>query len=681
MAKPPKYGIIARDLTGERKLNDLNNLLHKQNQELQQTFELLKESEEKFRAAFRTSPDSINLNRLSDGLFVEINEGFTQLTGYTWADVRGKTSSEINIWYDPEDRERLIGELRNKGMAVNLEAKFRLKNGDVRSGLMSASVFRFRNEDLILSVTRNISDIVEARASLRESEARFRQLAENIDDIFWLSENDVILYVNSAIERKFGYTRKDFMEKIPGMTAMIFPDDRLVFDELMEFSKTTTGDHIARQLRVLDSAGNIHWVWVRLFPIFDKSNNPFRIVGIASDVTFQKEIESELRTAKEKAQESDQLKSAFLANLSHEIRTPMNGIIGFSGLLAKEVPDKPSFHQYIEIINKCNEQLLRIIDDLVDISKIEAKQMRLNEQECNLDILMEELAVIYAQELLNTNKQDVQLQKDIDVNNPDEFIIADEFRLRQVMMNLLNNAVKFTHKGRIRFGFIRIQPDWIRFFVEDTGIGIPEIQLETIFKPFHQIESKGTKPYGGTGLGLSISKGLVRLMGGNLWVDSRPGEGSSFYFEIPYKRYGNDSKHLKKQKAGQKHHNFEGKTVLVVEDDDNNYAFLHEILSFTGITTIRAKDGREAIEKTVSAHPDLIIMDIRLPFLNGLEATKRIREKGIKTPVIAQTAYAMSEDKEKCLAAGCDDYISKPLHKELLLKKIAYNLHKKEIFP
>jgi two-component system sensor histidine kinase/response regulator len=358
----------------------------------------------------------------------------------------------------------------------------------------------------------------------------------------------------------------------------------------------------------------------------------------------------------------------------------MNGIIGFSGLLAREVPNKPVFNQYIDIINNCNEQLLHIIDDLVDISKIEANQMRLNEQECNLRVLMDELAVIYSQELIKAGRTAVKIQQDNDDDPDIEVIITDEFRLRQVLMNLLNNAVKFTHKGKIKFGFNRTSDDRIRFFVEDTGIGIDENQQETIFKPFHQVENSRSKSYGGTGLGLSISKGLVRLMGGNLWVKSKHTEGSSFYFDIPYKPAGSTSKNLKKPKTNDKQHNFKGKTILVVEDDDNNYAFLHEILTHTGIESIRATDGDDAVKKAGTVNPDLIIMDIRLPVFNGLEATKRIRKSGIKVPVIAQTAYAMSEDKEKCLSAGCNDYISKPIHKELLLKKIAYYLHKKEIF-
>jgi PAS domain S-box-containing protein len=658
-----------------QELSDLNKLLQQQNDQLKQTYTLLQESEEKFRAAFKTSPDSINLNRLHDGMYIEINEGFTRLTGYSWEDVKGKTSADINIWCDQADRQKMISAIRESGKAINIRAQFRLKNGSIRTGLMSASLFRFRNEDYILSVTRDIEELVEARAYIRESDERFRQLAENIDDVFWLTEKDRLLYVNAAVERKFGYDSNTFKTDISRLAKIVFHEDIPIYEELIGVKNKKDANPIARQLRIYDSNGDIHWIWVRLFPVHDVHQNIYRIAGIASDITLQKEIESELRAAKEKAQESDQLKSAFLANLSHEIRTPMNGIMGFSGLLAREAGDNPSLQHYIEIISKCNDQLLRIIDDLIDISKIEANQMQLNERECNVAELTDELFLMYTQELVRMDKKDVQLIKFYDSSDAEKVILTDEFRLRQVLMNLLNNAIKFTLKGHIRFGFEKGISDRIRFFVEDTGIGIPEKQIESIFKPFRRIDSSSTKSYGGTGLGLSISRGLVKLMGGDMWVESQPDKGSTFWFGIPYRLPKSTSKDSKKSGAREENLQFQGKTLLIVEDDDMNYAFLQEILDSTRMNIVRAIDGKEAVEKAEQMQPELIIMDIRLPVMNGLDATRKIREMGIKVPIIAQTAYAMSEDKEVCLAAGCNDYVSKPIHKELLLKKIAYHLH------
>jgi PAS domain S-box-containing protein len=671
--------IIARDELALKnsKLSELNKLLQEQNNQLRETYRHLRESEEKFRASFKTSPDSVNLNRLSDGLFIEINEGFTQLTGYTWDDVKDKTSTEINLWHDPMDRQRMVDQLKEYGKASNIEALFRLKDGSVRTGLMSASIFTFGDDVYILSVTRDIEEIVQARASLKASEVKFRQLAENIDDVFWIMENNQMIYINSAVERKFFFNREEFMNNRALIESSIHPDDFAEFEKLAQVKYKKDGIPVSVHIRIFDYHRKIHWVWVRVFPIL-LNNELYRTAGIASDITFQKEIEEELRAAKEKAQESDQLKSAFLANLSHEIRTPMNGIIGFSGLLTRNAGnDTPINEHYIEIINKCNEQLLHIIDDLVDISKIEANQMQLNEQECNITSLIEDLFLIYQRELEKEQKKDVRLIKS--VQSTEDIVVVDEFRLRQIMMNLLNNAVKFTSSGSITFGYEKESGNEICFFVEDTGIGIEKDQIESLFKPFRQIDYTGTKAFNGAGLGLSICKGLVKIMGGRIGVTSSPLKGSNFFFTIPFRSTGFSEMQTPKNQRGDDHYEFTGKKVLIVEDDDMNFAFLEEILTSTGMQILRASDGIEAVDTTLRENPDLIIMDIRLPLMNGLDATQKIREKGIKIPIIAQTAYAMSEDKQICLAAGCNDYISKPIHKDLFLKKVTYHLHKNSI--
>jgi PAS domain S-box-containing protein len=229
-----------------QKLVLLNELLQRQNDQIKNTYKLLQESEEKFRAAFKTSPDSVNINKLSDGLYFEINEGFTQLTGYTWEDVKDKSSTDINIWYAPADRKRLVDSIKSSGKVTNLEARFRLKNGEVRTGLMSASLFKFRDEVYVLSVTRDIEEIVRARASIRESDERFRQLAENIDDVFWLTEGEKVLYLNSAVERKFGFSRKAIIDNVRSLGKLIYVEDLHLYDQLVEMKNLSKADTIAR---------------------------------------------------------------------------------------------------------------------------------------------------------------------------------------------------------------------------------------------------------------------------------------------------------------------------------------------------------------------------------------------------------------------------------------------------
>jgi PAS domain S-box-containing protein len=655
-----------------QKLVELNALLQKQNDQLIQTFTLLQESEEKFRAAFKTSPDSVNINRLQDGTYFEINEGFTQLTGFTWDDVRGRSSTDINIWYDPHDRIKLVEAIQSTGKAINMEAKFRLKSGEIRTGLMSATLFKYRGESYVMSVTRDIEEIVRARALVRESEQRFIQFAENIDDVFWLSEGDRVLYLNSALERTFGFDRTSLMHNINSIGKMVHPEDLPVYDELTGIRRTGRTEPMYRQLRIIDPTGKVRWVWARLFPILDDNNKLYRIAGIVTDITLLKEIEQELRAAKESAQESDHLKSAFLANLSHEIRTPMNAILGFSRLLFRNDADPEVREQYLDIISSSSDHLLHIIEDLVDISKIESNQMHIVKQECKLNAMLDDLYFLFSQQLRQADKTAVRFFKHYEFPDDGCSIITDEFRLRQVLINLLGNAVKFTDSGHIRFGYTLSARDSLRFFVEDTGIGISEEQTRVIFEPFRQADNKSTREYGGAGLGLTISRGLVKLLGGTLGLESKPGAGSTFYFTLPYQPVSADVESVEFSVVQERGFHWDNRTILIVEDDEMNFRFLEEVLYPSGVRIKQVTNGVDAVEEATRQHFDLIIMDIRLPVMNGLDATRKIRETGNKVFIIAQTAYAMEEDKKACLEAGCNDYLSKPVTREAILKMIAY---------
>jgi PAS domain S-box-containing protein len=510
----------------------------------------------------------------------------------------------------------------------------------------------------------------ELLSLLHENEEKFEQLADHIDDTFFLIEKGKLLYINPAVEKVFGLDRNAIIKNPRLFRNLIYPQDLPDFERLVMILLNKGGSSASRQIRVLNPYRKLHWIWIRLFPIPGKNKKANRVAGIVSDITAQKEIEDELRNAKEKAQESDRLKTALLANLSHEIRTPMNGIIGFSGLLAKNVPDIPVNRQYIDIINRSNDQLLHIIDDLVDISKIESNQLRLDIHAFDLAELMEKIFILYTRELTRSGKTGIELTKDYKPGIYEGYILADELRLKQVLMNLLNNALKFTHSGHIRFGATLEDKTSLKFFVEDTGIGIAPELKEVIFEPFRQADIKPAREYGGTGLGLSISKGLVKLMGGKIGLESTPDQGSVFYFSVPYI----PAKTIPKtqQVPDVNFLKIQGKSVLIVEDDDSNFYFLKEVLSQAGMKTIRASDGHEAVEYTGQHSPELIVMDIGLPSMNGLEATKKIRESGNKVPIIAQTAYVITENKSVCLNAGCNDYISKPIDKDLLLKKIIH---------
>ncbi len=387
---------------------------------------------------------------------------------------------------------------------------------------------------------------------------------------------------------------------------------------------------------------------------------------LQQEINEHKKTEVELLNAKIKAEESDKLKTAFLANISHEIRTPMNGIIGFASLLVDKSVGEDSRMSYVEIINNSCNQLLSIINDIVDISRIESGQISLSETAFSLNSLIDELQMFFQP---FAEKKGLKLYSNKTLNDIDCEIVSDHSKLRQVLNNLLINAIKFTKYGEIKFGY-RLINNYVEFYVSDTGIGIkPEFQ-EIIFERFRQAEQSDTNVYGGTGLGLSISKAFVELHGGKIWLKSQSGKGSDFYFTIVYKPKGN-SYNLEGNGTVELT-NLTGKKILVVDDEDSNFQYLNELLVNSGAIVIHAENGLKAIEVCKKTEDiDLILMDIKMPEMNGLEAARIIkRDIDNKIPIIVQTAYAYPEDRKKAMEYKCDDYITKPLNRDELFKMI-----------
>jgi len=358
--------------------------------------------------------------------------------------------------------------------------------------------------------------------------------------------------------------------------------------------------------------------------------------------------------------------------MSHEIRTPMNAIMGFSSLLADQYNNKPKLEQYSEIISRRCSDLLDIINDILDIAKIESGQLTVNNEEYDLNLLFIELLSFFKENQYWIGKQNLTFNLYPLLNKDAKLIVTDSVKLKQIFINLIGNAFKFTECGKIE-GACKVENNMLIFNISDTGIGIPSDKKDFIFERFSQIYQSKDKLYGGTGLGLSIVKGLVSLLGGDIWLESELGKGTTFYFSIPYITAASVKKvqDLPDQKDD---FNFDGIKLLIVEDDIYNLEYLNEILDVYGFEIFNAENGKKAVKIALEQELDIVLMDIRLPDFDGYETTRQIKDQKPNLKIIAQTAFAAYDDRARALKNGFDDYISKPVHQELLIELIKKNL-------
>ena len=378
---------------------------------------------------------------------------------------------------------------------------------------------------------------------------------------------------------------------------------------------------------------------------------------------YRQHMEAELRKAKKEAEESDKLKSAFLANMSHEVRTPMNGIMGLAHLLANTDVDSETQQEYVNLILSSGNVLIRLLDDIMDVSRIEANQVVASKENFQLNELIKEVHGFFSTELEMSGKKVLELCYKVALDDASSSINTDRVKLRQILVNLLSNALKFTDTGRIEFGYQLQQDQSLLFYVSDTGIGISPEKQKCIFERFVQADDSLSRHFGGSGLGLSICKGFVDLLGGKIWVDSSPNKGAKFYFTIP--DVNQSGKTVDKPVSlGLKvsDRNWEDKTILIVEDDHINYQLLEVVLKRTGVNLLHAVTGMDAVRFCKEQHKiDLVLMDVQLPEMNGFEAIKLIKQSQPDIPIIVQTANSMNEEKNRADEAGCQGFMTKPI--------------------
>ena len=486
-----------------------------------------------------------------------------------------------------------------------------------------------------------------------------------------------MLYISGQCESITGYLPEDIIyNNRISFNEIISQEFRIYLHERWHGVLKLRGV-FKEEYKIITRDGNIKWVLEHGRGVFDETGNLKYLDGYITDITSRKEAEDrlvqkniELHLAKERAEESEKLKTAFLANLSHEIRTPMNAIMGFAEMLKENDLENNQRDSFIDIINRSGAHLLSIINDIIEMSKIESKLIKPNYEEVDVDLLLD---VVYKTMLAN-----IPVDKTLDLRylssdrQLEYKISTDPVKLRQILSNLLSNSIKYTDDGYVEFWYEISDsgPDKsIVFFVKDTGIGIDKAYQEEIFERFRRIDSdKQTLGRGGSGLGLAISKAYVEMLGGDIEVESEYGRGSLFRFSVPL-IICSKTKKIKDTELLEKGFEMNNHMrILVAEDEDTNFLYLSALLSKCHHTVLRAVNGQEAVEIVKDdSNLDLVLMDIKMPVLNGYDALRLIKKFKPALPVVAQTAYALSDDEQNIRAAGFDGYIAKPIMKNKLV--------------
>ena len=530
----------------------------------------------------------------------------------------------------------------------------------------------------VSGISHDITEKKQSDLSLQESEEKFRNIFESFQDIYYRTDIYGIITMMSPSGCEIsGFTTEEVIGK--NITDFYVGTDKqlnIIKRLLMHGSiKNYESRLLLNDGSVIQAISNIRF-------IYNKEGKPIAIEGVARDITFLKKATEQLLKAKEIAEKSLKVKESFLANMSHEIRTPMNGVIGMIDLLI-ESPLNPEQHKYVLTIKKSSETLLRILNDILDLSKMEAGKMQLRLMSISIESTVEKLHSLFYQQ---AHLKGMELYYSIASNVP-KYLLADETRLLQILSNLTSNSIKFTEKGSVSINVTleskKENVHKIRVEISDTGIGISEENLQKLFNYFSQVDNSSTKSYAGTGLGLAISKELCKMMNGDIGVRTTENEGSTFWFTFE----AQESKRSIEEKNNNEistpitdRFKDSNPKILVVDDNHVNQLVATEILKKSGCKVETASNGLEAIEKVKNNRYDLILMDIQMPQMDGTTATREIKKLGIINlpPIIAMTAYAMEEDREKFLAAGMDDYIAKPIKSDVLINKIAEKLNLKE---
>ena len=618
--------------------------------------------------AIDRAPSSVVITDI-EGSILYVNPSFVKITGYTKEEAIGQNPRVLKSGYQNNDFYKALWDTVLSGKEWTGEILNKKKNGDLYWEKASIAPISDENGKIVnfVAIKHDITELKVHEEKLRQSENWYKSIFGNTGTATCIIDADnTISLVNNKFEELSGYSKEE-IEGIKLWTEFVSPRDLVKMMDYHEKRFEKQDVPKMYEFTFIDRKGEKSNILLTVDLIAETN----KAVASLLDITERKKFEAELINAKERAEESVRLKSAFISTMSHELRTPLNVILGFSALIDQDTPTAEMLDM-VKIINTSGNDLLSIIESVFDISMLKAKEAKINKDSCSISELFAKFNYYLAAEQSKKNKEHINILFAPAPNSEDLIINTDKTLVSQLITNLLNNAIKFTSKGSIEYGY-NINNRDITFFVKDTGIGIPADKTNIIFDQFRQVDDSHTRKYGGVGLGLSICKEIATLLDGDLWVESEYNSGSVFYFHLP-----NVLEHKNKEEVKTFQDtsipNLEDRNILIAEDLELNYLLISKMLKKTKANIFWAKNGRDAIY-LVEEKPeiDTILMDIRMPILNGYEATKEIKRVRPDIYIIAQTAYALEEEKEKIFEAGCDAYISKPIERkklfEVLLKE------------
>lgn len=622
------------------------------------------ESEKKFKDLFMGAENPITIYDL-DGRILMVNDFSMKMEGVNPKSLIGKNIKDIL----PNNYEKTLSKIREcakTGKTVYVEDKIEI-NDEARwfwSAMQPLRNSKGKTESVQV-FSYDITDIKLAERERIITEERFNALFQSALDVAYLKDLDLrYTHINPTMEKTFNFDKKDIIGKTD---FELF--NREMAERITQTDKKALKGNSVREEFFYNFQGVKKIFDVIKTPMKDDENKVYGICCIARDVSDVKLYQEQLLEAKESAEESDRLKTSFLANVSHEIRTPLNAIVGFSKMLAEPDLEPAEKQNFFNIIKNSSNQLLSIINDVIDVSKIESGAIEIVNEEVDVKELFDYIESNYSHTVKNHG---LNFKRNIGDECAAAAFLGDRTKIRQIIGNLIDNSLKFTDSGEIAYG-CELKNEDIIFFVSDTGVGIPQEKINAIFERFFQINSRLRAKQKGVGLGLSICKALVEKMDGRIWIESKVKVGTTVRFALPYIPCEIKSKPAL-QFSPDENPDWSDKKILVAEDESSNFQLIRILLKETGITLDWAKNGVETLDALSDKDYDLILMDLKMPEMDGYETTKVLRRRKYQIPVIAQTAYAMSHDKEKALEAGCDDYIAKPILKEPLIDIISKHI-------